>query len=86
MTHCLDALWLLILVKTPSFPTSACQSGAMTDNHSHTHHNEGEILERERESVEEGVKCKERVLETILCHFVFRKNVTVGKLVSGDRK
>lgn len=84
MTHCLDVLWLLILVKTPSCPTSACQSGAMTDNHSHTHHNEGEMLERE--STEEGVKRKERVLETILCHFVFRKNVVVGKLVSGDRK
>lgn len=64
MTHRLNALWLLILVKTPSCPTSACQSGAMTDNHSHIHHNEGEMLERE--SVEEGVKRKESVLETIL--------------------
>lgn len=56
----------------------------MTDNHSHTHHNEGEMIERE--NAEDGVKRKETVLETILYHFVFRKNVTVGKLMSGDRK
>ncbi len=61
MTHCLDVLWLLILVKTPSCPTSACQSRIMTDHHNHTHHDEGETLERT--SWGGGQAQRERVLK-----------------------